>query len=48
MIRASFKYEFVPTVGTHGGILIACRTTVWSATNVFNALHSLTLKLVSS
>jgi hypothetical protein len=45
MIGLSFEYATIPTVGTHGGILVAWRTEVWMITDVSRSAHLLSLKI---
>jgi exonuclease III len=45
MLGMSFQYAFLPTEGTRGGILVAWRVDVWSASHTHLSDHVLTLKL---
>jgi exonuclease III len=45
MLGAGFAYDFVPTVGTRGGILVAWKSAWWNVSHGLHTPHTLTLKL---
>jgi exonuclease III len=45
MLSAGFAYDFVPAVGTRGGILVAWKSARWNVSHGLHTPHALTLKL---